>query len=111
MKKQIKSFRILVIAICAVLSIASFANNHAEDKAELFVCFDSVFNYQWNSHNNATSYSLEIINQGTQETYNWTTSATSISAFNVTSGTYDLKLIGHTSSGSSFIITEDTIVH
>lgn len=110
MKKQISVFRLFILCFGVLFFTNTFANN-AQYESHDSVCFDNIFTYSWAADSNANSYTLEIINQSNSEVFSWTVNTTSVSAFSVPSGTYDLKLTGHTSSGSSFIITEEIIQH
>jgi len=112
MKKQINALKFLTLAGFLMIALCSNANNaQCESKLNEVVEYFNSFTYSWSEEPSAESYTLEIVNTDTQEVFSWTTTDSSVSAFGIPQGAYSLKLIGHPTSGASFIITEDTIIH
>lgn len=116
MKKQFQLIRFSLITALLITGLSLNANNNAPKEkiispAALSICFDQQFSYSWSGQSGAISYTLEIEQTQTQEQFSWETSATSVSAFNIPSGTYTVKVTAKYADNSTSIIIEDLIEH
>ena len=114
-----KHFKILSISLIATFLLSSPATStvqyHIPANNILLpvkaIFFTNPFSYTWHAHSNAQSYTLELTNTSSQEVSSWQTSQLSITVFDLSAGTYDLKVTAHLTNQSDIIIVEDIIQH
>ena len=116
MKKQIQLIRFFLLAGLFITGFFATASNNVMTANGLNLiedqkCFDDVFTYSWTAESGAVSYVIKIVNTSTQESFDWETAQTSIAAFGIPSGTYDLTVTAKFADSSSSIIIDDLIQH
>ncbi len=116
MKKQMHSIQLFLLAGLLITGFALNANNNAVTANSLFSVenienFNGTFTYSWTAESGTESYTVEMVNTATQENFSWKTTQTSITAFGLPNGTYDLTVIANASNNTSSIIITDMITH
>ena len=116
MKKQIQLIRFFLLAGLFITNLVANASNNVMTSNDLcFIenneCFDEVFTYSWTAEPGAVTYVVDMVNTSTQESFNWETTQTSITAFSLPNGTYDLTVTAKFADSSSSIIIDDLIQH
>ncbi len=116
MKKQIQSIRFFLFATLLIAGFSVSANNNVTtfndlNLEESYGQFFDVFNYSWTAESGAVTYTLNLVNTATQESFTWETAVTSVSSFSVPNGVYEVTVEAKFSNNNSFIIVEDMIIH
>ena len=93
------------------LSLASFttANNDAYLVHD-YTDFDATFNYSWSAVPGTVSYIVELKDRSTQDSYSWETTNTSITAFGIPSGHYDLTISAKYANEFTEIVIVDDVM-
>ena len=66
--------------------------------------------YSWAATFGAVNYTIDIENQTTSEKYSQETANTTVTFYNIPSGTYDITVTAKMTDGSTSIVIEDQSV-
>jgi len=116
MKKQIQIIRFLFLATFLLSGLNAQPNNQMTTKdtpalAHAQKVFSGTFSYAWKPSSGAISYTVTITDINTQHSYSWVVTTNTISASNITTGTYALTVKANYSTSAPSIIIQDVVEH